>query len=165
MSSRESYPIRSEETKIVTALSAWRKIHTFLHHEELRKAKKSSGDQPPVGAGEAIPLAKGALGTPTGQAWAGKARQLQGSSRAGGVLTEAFPDGLKGVQLVGRRPPQRRRAWLASEHLRRLGRRTLKPGRRLTPGLPKLDQFFTSQQPGDHIYGIPPPVQRQGNTC
>jgi len=107
MSSRESYLIRSEDTKIVTALCAWGRIHTFLHHEELRKEKKNSGGQPPIGAGEAIPLAQGALDAATGLAWAGKVRQLQGSFPAGGVLTEAFPDGPKGGQLVGRRPPKR----------------------------------------------------------
>jgi hypothetical protein len=166
MSSRESYPIRSEETKIVTALSARGRIHTFLHHEKLRKEKKSSGDQPPIGVCEAIPLAKGALGTPTGLGWAGKVRQLQGRSRAGGVLTEAFPDGFQGGQLVGRRPTRCRRTCVDRTHPGRLGLQALNPGRGLTPGLRKLNQFSASQQSADHFYGIPPrPVQRQRNTC
>jgi hypothetical protein len=40
MPSSDSDRIQSKETGIVTALSAWGKIHTFLHHEGLRKDKK-----------------------------------------------------------------------------------------------------------------------------
>jgi hypothetical protein len=74
MSSRDSYSIQSEETRIVTALSGRRKIHTILHHEGLRKNKKISGRQAPGELSQAIPLAQGTLDAD---------RRLAGTGEAG----------------------------------------------------------------------------------